>query len=119
MKNIIIIQIGLIHAIIRDITFLCVYNLFDQDRLIETKEMILSLLIPSIITPLIISKIFKINILIPMIISFITIIIPNFMPNMIFLTHYENIKNLIIPFGISILSYTILYFFINLFKPIK
>lgn len=111
--NLKFIQYGLLHALIRDLMFLGIYNFFGIDGIIGKLEMSLSLLIPFVISPIIIIKIFNINYLIPVIISCITLIIPNFIPNLILLTYSKNIKELTIPFSLSIVCYIILYFILS------
>tara|TARA_B100000963_G_scaffold358079_2_gene381825 strand:+ start:497 stop:856 length:360 start_codon:yes stop_codon:yes gene_type:complete len=114
-----LVYIGFAHAVIRDMSFLGLYNIFALNSIIGRLEMILCFLIPLIVSPLLISKIFKIRIFVPLIISIITLIVPNFIPNVIILTHYKENKDLIVSFTISIVSYTLLYLIAGLFKFVK
>ena len=109
------IQYGLAHALIRDLMFLGLYKLFILDGMWTTNEMILSFLIPFVIAPLIIGKLFRINYIVPIIISCITLVVPNFIPNIIWFTYSKNTTELMRPFGLSIVCYILLYFIFSLF----
>lgn len=109
------IQYGLTHALIRDLMFLGLYKLFILDGMWTTNEMILSFIIPSVIAPLIIGKIFKINYIVPIIISCISLVVPNFIPNIIWFTYSKNTIELMAAFELSIVCYILLYFFFSLF----
>lgn len=100
---------GLTHAITRDLLFLLIYNIVGFNGMVGRTGMILSFLIPTILSPIIISKLYGINYIIPILISSITLFIPNLIPNLILLTYYKNTSELANPIGLSIICYVILY----------
>ena len=106
---------GVTHAITRDLLFLLIYNIVGYNGIIGKTEMILSFLIPTILSSIIISKLYDINYIIPILISSITLFIPNLIPNLILLTYYKNKSELAYPIGISIMCYVILYLLFSLF----
>jgi hypothetical protein len=108
-------KLGVTHAIMRDLLFLLVYNIVGSDGVVESSEMILSFLIPCVLCPIIISKLFNISYTIPILISCITLIVPNFIPNVMWLTYSKNINELMTPFGLSIACYVILYLISSIF----
>ena len=108
-------KLGIIHSLLRDLLFLVIYNIMGSDGIIGRNEMILSFIIPSILSSIIISNLFNINYIIPISISCITLIVPNFIPNMIWLTYSKTIKELIFPFGLSIICYSLLYLCLSSF----
>lgn len=104
---------SLIHSVLHDTIFLILYKLtsLDQDW---SKEAICTFVLPKIISTVIMIFAFRINYKLVLSVCFFSIFVPTVIPNFMFLTYAKRFE-LIIPYVISIISYSGWYALLNYF----